>query len=414
MPTAQVTRYCTHMFQLARRRGFCRTVQPSHELVQGYFDHLEHSGYAIGDRFFLSRIEGNDVLVVQQAWSAWVDVVTRKKRTKDDEICTGDIERYGYYAPGNRWSYGYAPFHPMQIKAFIRALPPIPHDIQPQSELDSDFPLNDFVALDASTGYIDDRLVASVFEHLRELSDVDRIMAALEKMHEFENVPKGTLATEWYEHGRNLFVQGDHAFRHFFDMATTIDPNLAINIESDLALVTESYSRRTEQGNGIRPVAQTLGIENRKKRERLAKHNKALIAIDLEERKFKGVKETRRKRKADELLKAECPEWYSQEAGHSFLGYLYADFVRELLPFKKLGRLSETDAAVVDYFASLAILDDTISDRTMATMHRIKGHLALARNETIKALGFFRQALAYDPHIGVKKLVRKLELEMEK
>ncbi len=122
MARNQVQKYCTHLFQQARRMGFCRRLTPNHELIEEYFDQLENLPFVIGDQFFLSTIDRNDILVVQTADTSWVDVLTRKKRAKDSTICTGEMERYGYNAPTNRWAYGEAPFHPMQIDKVLQHL----------------------------------------------------------------------------------------------------------------------------------------------------------------------------------------------------------------------------------------------------------------------------------------------------
>lgn len=97
------------------------------------------------------------------------------------------------------------------------------------------------------------------------------------------------------------------------------------------------------------------------------------------------------------------------DAGHSFRGYLYADFVRHSVPRRKSKPLKEEEAAVIDYIPSLAVLDGTISDSVMAEMFRAKGEIALDRHEHEYALNLFTPALAYDPNAGVKRIVQRLE-----
>ena len=134
-----------------------------------------------------------------------------------------------------------------------------------------------------------------------------------------------------------------------------------------------------------------------------------MLDVDAEEVRYNQLLGMKRKQEADALLRTGNPEWYSADAGHTFRGYLYADYVRDNVPRRKSENLMEEDAAVIDYIASLAILDGTISDGVMAEMFRVKGEIALDRNEQAFALDLFRQALAYNPHVGVKRIVQKLE-----
>ena len=98
-----------------------------------------------------------------------------------------------------------------------------------------------------------------------------------------------------------------------------------------------------------------------------------------------------------------------RDAGHTFRGYLYADFVRHFDPRRESKPLKEEEAAVIDYIASLAVLDGTIADGVMAEMFRAKGEIAMDRHEQQSALNLFRQALAYDSNVGVKRIVQRLE-----
>ncbi len=409
MARNQVQKYCTHLFQQARRMGFCRRLTPNHELIEEYFDQLENLPFVIGDQFFLSTIDRNDILVVQTADTSWVDVLTRKKRAKDSTICTGEMERYGYNAPTNRWAYGEAPFHPMQIKAFLRSLPSLPSTSSHHEEIDTEFPLQDILKLDPLKGNAHRTLIDETFEHLRGITEVNLIESALTKLQTFEGVKRKRLASEWYEHGRNLQSQGHDRAVYFLRRAKEIDPKTAKKVEVAIASASSSQVRLSGMRNVAKSVAESKEIERKDNRARLARTTQDLLDVDAEEFRFNQLPDTGRKKKAEELVKTENPEWYSRDAGHTFRGYLYADFVRDNAPRRKSKHLPGEDATVIDYIASLAVLDGTISDGVMAEMFRVKGEIALDRNELAFALDLFRQALAYNPHVGVKRIVQKLE-----
>lgn len=409
MARNQVQKYCTHLFLQARQMGFCKSLSPNHELVKEYFHHLEHSGFAIGDRFFLSTIDHNDVLVVQKANTSWVDVLTRKRRAKDSIICTGEMERYGYNAPTNRWSHGEAPFHPIQIKTFIRSLPALPSTSSHHEEANSEFPLQNFLKLDPLKGNAHRTLIDEIFGHLRDITEVKLIESSLTKLQTFESVNRKRLASEWYEQGRNLQSQGHDKAVFFLRMAKETDPKIAKKVEVAIASLPNLQTKSSGNRNVAKSVAETKEIEQKDNRARLARNAQDLLDVDAEEVRFIQLPDTRRKHEAEVLLKTENPEWYSRDAGHTFRGYLYADFVRNSVPRSKSKPLKEEEAAVIDYIASLAILDGTISDGVMAEMFRAKGGIALDRYEHEFALNLFRQALAYDPNVGVKRIVQRLE-----
>lgn len=409
MARNQVQRYCTHLFEQARQMGLCRHLSPNHELVNAYFNFLENSSFAIGDRFFLSTIDHNDVLVVQKAGISWVDVLTRKKRAIDLTICTGEMERYGYNAPTNRWSYGEAPFHPMQIKAFLRSLPSLPSTSSHHEETDTDFPLRDILRLDPLKGNAHRTLIDETFVYLRRIADVNLIESVLAKLQSFAGVKRKRLASEWYEHGRNLHAQGHDRAAYFLRMAKETDQKIAKKVEAALASASSLQTKPSGKQYVTSSIAESKETDQKSNRAQLAKNTQDLLDVDAEEVRYNQLLGMKRKQEADALLRTGNPEWYSADAGHTFRGYLYADYVRDNVPRRKSENLMEEDAAVIDYIASLAILDGTISDGVMAEMFRVKGEIALDRNEQAFALDLFRQALAYNPHVGVKRIVQKLE-----
>ena len=408
MARNQVQKYCTHLFQHARQMGFCRSITPNHDLIKGYFYYLENSGFAIGDTFYLSKIDHNDVFVVQKATSNWIDVITRKKNIKDSIICTGEVTRYGYDALSNRWSYGDAPFHPIQIKAFIRSLPSLLETPYKNEEIDFEFPLQNFLQLDPLKATSHKVLIDKTFEHLREMSEVSLIELTLEKLQKFEGVNRKRLASEWYEHGRNLQSQGHERALYFLRKAQRVDPKIKQKIESAVASSIALKSKTSGGRDVLRSVKVTKEIEWRKTRLKLGKIARNLLDIDIEESRFSCLPNTKLKQTARKLLDTKNPEWYKKK--DTFRGYLYADFVRDNWSFTKSAKFNNEDAKIIDYIASLAILDGTISDGVMATLFRAKGEIALSRKEKEFALKLFHQALAYNPNVGVKKVT--LELEM--
>jgi hypothetical protein len=413
MAPNQVQKYCTHLFRQARRKDFCKSLFPNHELVSEYFDHLEHSGFAIGDKFFLSKIAHNDVLVVQKADTSWVDVLTRKKTAKDATVCGGEIGWYGYNAPANRWSYGDAPFNPMQVKNSIRSLPEmtsIPSTSSNHEEVGFDFPLQEFLKLDPLRGSVDERLIDEIFAHLRTVAQANPIEISLAKLRAFQCVDRKRLASEWYEHGQNLQSQGNDKAGLFLRMARETDPKIAKKVELALASSPSLQAKSSGNRSNLKSVAETKKAEYENKRARLARITRDLLNIDAEEIRFNQLPGTRQKRNAEVLLKTKNPEWYSRSAGHTFRGYLYADFVRDSVSRVGSKPLKEKDVAVLDYMASLAIDDGTISDFVMAQMLRIKGEFAVERHDRELAIKLFRQAFAYSPNIGVKGVLKRLEL----
>ncbi len=131
-----------------------------------------------------------------------------------------------------------------------------------------------------------------------------------------------------------------------------------------------------------------------------------LINISEEKARFDGINNESYKSGALRILGSQPPEWYDHSKGHTFWGYLYADYARALGP--DIDSLNAEQRFICDYFASLAITDGTISSNTIAEMAKVKGLIAEARGEIEKSIAFLDLARKANPKITVKKKLAEL------
>jgi len=89
--------------------------------------------------------------------------------------------------------------------------------------------------------------------------------------------------------------------------------------------------------------------------------------------------------------------------------YHYSHFVDELIEFGKIEKRSDKVNYVIDYMASKAILDGTLSMNTIARMYKIKAQIALKFNKDELAIKYFEQALKYNDKVGVKRVLSALK-----
>lgn len=136
-----------------------------------------------------------------------------------------------------------------------------------------------------------------------------------------------------------------------------------------------------------------------------------LINLVEEKARFDGVSNESYKADALHILGSQAPEWYDHSKGHTFWGYLYADYVRT---FSSLSKSLNTEQQIMcDYFASLAITDGTISAGTIAEMAKVKGLMAEVRGEIEKSMAFLELARKANPKIAVKKKLTELAKKLE-
>lgn len=410
VPIQSSQRYCAHLSRKAHKLGYCRQISPAHELIDYYFETEVSKRGSAGDKFFLKLFLGNDVLISHRKGSLWFEVTTRKKRSTDIDICTGEIRRYGYNPYYNRWSYGNAPFNPVPIKEWLEALAPY-QALTPRTHNNEDvegdlsegkFPLEEILKIDPDSGILDTDLVGCIFAYLRSQSDVAKIRAVLTALKNYRGVSVSQLALEWLAHGQSLASQNHTETSTFLDQAHKLNPRLA-----DKRPVISAV--KLGSGSSALSVEDSERERQRIFRTEQAAFNFPLIDIDKEKERFAKSPYTNLKKSADKILGSEAPSWYKKEAGHKHFGYLYSDFVRAHVLPGKTSRASNTKRVIMDYFASLIILDNTVSNNIMAHMFRLKGDFALDRDDKTSAILYFNRALVYSPAIGVKKQLKKLE-----
>lgn len=414
-PANHAQRYCKHMFALSRRLGFCHHLESEHELLVDYFQEMELQNFSIGDFFYLTKIDDNDVLVAQKMGSDWIDVHTRKKQLSDISECSGDIARYGYCEAENRWSYGEAPFQPLKLKAYIRALPKFDTIEKNHPVRGTDFSIDAFLKLPKQNILIDKTLSSELYEMLTNATDIKKIRASLSQIGGFENIDREELALNWLSHGENIFRQNIQEADFFFGQSMKLNSNNnphvdAINSGNSL---TVNYPPHSDRAIKSLAVANEEKLdaeleEERKKRIRLSIGDAEIIPLISEKATFTGIHNLKIKNDALNIINMSTPEWYDKSKGHTYFGYAYSNFVDYLVAERNVDRRSDKVIHVINYMASQAILDGTISNNTMAKMFKYKGQIALKFNDGELALKYFQQAYAYNCKVGVKKLIARL------
>jgi tetratricopeptide (TPR) repeat protein len=404
-------RFCAHLVRKARELGFCQKTSPSSELIDFYLRTEAVRKGCIGKKFYLAEFNSNVVLAVSRLGSHWFEVFSRKKKTADKDTLTGDVWQYGYYPEGNRWSYGDAPFRPVPIKNWLNYIKK-DQNVENFTSAEADdnsnhtesgFPLMEIFEIDPSSGILDTEMVTAIFEHLRSIKKIETVHDALLKLQSYQGVSVSSLGKEWLAHGLSLSSQGRaEAASTFLDKAQEINSQEPRNSSTHTSVAT-------------RPQGDMLSLEEsdlaRQKLFRFEQGslNIPLIDIDKERERFFEVSTGKLKLEANAILALDAPKWYDKNVGHTYFGYLYADFVRDNVSPGATSRITDTKRVIMDYFASLAIFDNTISNNTMAVMLRLKGDFALDRREIGIAICYYKRSLIYNPSIGIRKQLKQLE-----
>lgn len=394
-------RYCKHLFSLSREIGFCNQLNNNHELILNYLRNIEENVFSLGGAFYLITIDNSDIFIVQNMYSMWFDVYTRKRRTIDSEKCTGDIERYGYNIERNRWSYGYAPYQPMKIKSYIRSLPKLDMLQKDIQETGVELSINAFLMLPGNH-LLTEPLTLGIYRELCDATEVNLIKKTLLKFGEVKNIDKVKLASNWLKHGKNLCDKLPLEAVYFFQTALSLNPKCGA-----IKLIN-SLDGADKQKLQINIKIESINESEYNKLKKLSMDNKEIIPLVSEKMKFDGLVNVKEKDEALEVINMNIPEWYDKSKNHTYVGYSYVEFIRNLLNRKSIDKRSDESNKVIDYMSSLSILNGTISSNTLAEMYKIKGVIGIKFNNEDLALRYFRQALAYNDKVGVKKYISKL------
>jgi len=135
-----------------------------------------------------------------------------------------------------------------------------------------------------------------------------------------------------------------------------------------------------------------------------------LINLSEDKARFDDISNESYKSEALRILGSQAPDWYDHSKGHTFWGYLYADYAKALGSL--IDSLNSEQRSICDYFASLAITDGTISANTIAEMAKVKGLIADARGEIEKSMALLDLARKANPKIAVKKKLAELEKKL--
>jgi len=399
--TNDARRYCKHLFSLSRKIGFCNQLNNNHELVFDYLHRSKENNFSLGGAFYLITIDNNDIFVVQNAYSEWFDIYTRKKRTVDNEKCTGDIERYGYNIERNRWSYGDAPYQPMKIKSYIRSLPKLEKLQRDIQETGVEFSINAFLKL-SEDHFLTELLTVCIYRELCDATEVNLIKKTLLKLGQSKNLDKKRLASNWLKHGKNLLDKAPLEAVYFFQTALALDPKCGA------ATLISNLDGTNKQNVQLNFKIKSINEAEDEKLKKLSIYNETIIRLEIEKKVFDSLDPTKEKNEALEVINMNIPEWYDKSKNHTYVGYVYVDFVRNLIKRKPVDERSEGSIRIIDYIASLAILDGTISKNTIAEMFKVKGMIGLKCNNEELALRYFKQALAHNDKAGVKRIISKL------
>ena len=393
-------RYCKHLFSLAIQNGFCNQINNENELVLSYLQASANMKFSLGKSFYLKKIDNNDIFVIKNWKSEWIDIYTRKKRTIDKEKCTGEIERYGYNPEINRWSYGYAPYQPLKIKSYLSLLP---QDKKTQIELSQngvDFSINSFLKLNEEY-FLTKSLTDYIYIELYSFTDIDLIKKTLHKINNSKNIDKKLLASNWIKHGKNLSENAPLEAICFFENAMAL--NSKCGAEN---LISKINTKELKIHSS--PEGKSINQSEQEKRKKLSIHDRKIIILEKEKEKFDHLEPTKEKNNAIGVINMYVPEWYDRSKNHTYIGYKYVEFVRNLIDKKAIENRKEYSLNIINYISSLAILDGTISENTLSEMFIVKGQIALKYNNDDLALTYFNQALLHNEKASVKRIIKKL------
>lgn len=217
-----VRRYCKHLLLYSRAISSCTKPSLQHELV--YFSMGGNKSYPIHARVFLLPVDENDVLIVDDRYSEWANIFTKRRLHSDQRKCTGEIRRYGFNFEEWRWAYGEAPFQPKKIKAFLKTLPRSEQREYPAINSGVEYSLQRFVQL-PTRKYLSRSLVSQVLEEIDRSSQVDPIKSALCIMGEAENRDAKLLASYWLKKGKQIAHHNQEAATDFLERASALDPD---------------------------------------------------------------------------------------------------------------------------------------------------------------------------------------------
>jgi hypothetical protein len=325
-------------------------------------------------------------MIIQNPDSEWFEVFARKRQYEDDTICTGEIECHGYGRNNNRWAWGDGPFNPLAVKRYIRQLPEFPQTEVDKKSAPYESIIEEFIKIPEGMN-ISIPSIDGLASRLDNEKDITKIIAVLRRLKFVRSVDQSAILQLWKKYHQFLSQMSDAQSIALalpeWKSAEVLDSQ-AKDLPSKNIYINQSYNERTKaQSDSVK-----ISLQN-------------MINLDEEKTKFDDVADGYSKAEAFSVLESKAPEWYDHSKGHKFWGHQYADFVRAVVKDSK--SFTGNVQVICDYFASLAIIDGTISDATIAEMAKIKGLMADTRGENEKALAFLELARKANPKISVKK-----------
>ena len=270
-----------------------------------------------------------------------------------------------------------------------------------------DFSINSFFKLKEEY-FLTKSLTDHVYNELYSFTDVDLTKKTLLKLNNSKNIDKKLLASNWIKHGKNLSKNAPLEAIYFFKNA--IELNSKCGAE-DLIKKINTKELKIHSSYEVKSINQSEEEKRQseeEKRKKLSIHDKQIITLEKEKEEFDHLEPTKEKNKAIGVINMYIPEWHDRTKNHTYVGYKYVDFVRNLIDKKAIENQPEYSLKIINYISSLAILDGTISENTISEMFIIKGKIALKYNNNGLALTYFKQALTHNEKASVKKIIKKL------
>jgi len=394
-------RYCKHLFSLSRKIGFCTQLTNNHELILEYLEIKEDCFSSLGSTFYLKHLGKNDILVGQNTYSEWFDLFTRERQAIDKNKCTGDIERYGYSVAKKHWAYDFSPYQSVKIENFLKTLPKTEISNKISQQTGIEFSIAAFLDLQDNF-FLNGALSSRILRELDNVTEVNIIKNTLLKLGRAKNITKTRLASNWLKHGKNLLNESSRESLFFLKNAVALNPKCGA--KTIINRINEQDIKKLKNKMRTKSIYQSADDKFKK----LFLHNKEIINLSIEKKEFDKLPSSIEKSEAFRVINMEIPDWYDKSKKHTFVGYAYADFVRILTERRSIEVRSEESNKAINYIASLAILDATISKNTIAELFKIKGLIYEKFENKKLALIYFNQALAFNDKVGLKKYISNL------
>lgn len=406
----ELSRFCKHLFLFGSDFGFCRTTNyPNNDLLQFYLDQAVKNEYSFGHEFYFAKVEGNDVFVSNKPRSEWINITTRKKAKGNTEAFTGEIGSFGCNVIENRWSYGNRPPNAIKNRQYLKTIRSKVSSDHPIPDASVDFSFANFANLPKSL-LLTQTLMETVFRASYDETDPKLIKKGLLKIQnsgsEF-NVTR--ISNVWLKHGEHILDKDPLEAKSFFTESLSVKSNPQARryieeIEGNLFEANPDIEIESINEKSINKQAEKV--------KKLRNSDSAILDAEKERAVFYQLPDSKEKDLALSVLDMETPDWYDREKGHTHLGYAYADLVRELAYSSPIDEQLINQLTVIDYLATLAILDGTISNNVTSQMYKIKADIAIKNESKLDAINYLQQAIGYNKHLTVKTLIKNLQQEI--